>query len=483
METIARRVVGNTVWQLVQRIGGRVLSYVLVIYLARQLGAAEFGKFVFAGSFIRLFLILSDLGVTPLMIREIARDKSIGSQYVGNVTVLKIFLSVFTFVTILVAMRLLGVASDTRAIICTLSIYFILENIGTSLGGVFQAYEQMSYNTLVEIGQRLFLLLTCFILLSSGYTLEAVCWAYVISAICHCSTKFCFVRFRFVAPRYEFDLAFWKQLLKESFPMAVVAAISMIYYSIDMVMLEKIKGEEVVGWYGVSYHLFFALSTVSGAFLAAMFPVMSKLFKTSPDSLGKVYEKSFKTIFAFGLPVSFGGVLLAEKIILFLYGTSYQQSIRVFQVFSFIIVFSLVNSLAGYFLTSINRQGQVARAIVLTTSINIALNLIFIPRFSYMGAAWATFISEILFFSLTFLSIPREFRRVPVLSICKGLASCAVMGGGLFLLIPKGPNLFILILVGAALYLLSMLLLGYLAEEDRQVLRSIIVKRERGEGV
>lgn len=92
MKGITGRIIGNTFWLLLQRAGGRILTLLLMIYLARRLGSLGFGKLSFVISFTSLFIILSDLGITTLTIREVARDKESGPEYVGNIATLKLFL-------------------------------------------------------------------------------------------------------------------------------------------------------------------------------------------------------------------------------------------------------------------------------------------------------------------------------------------------------------------------------------------------------
>ena len=128
MESITGRVAANTFWLMFQRVTGRVISFLLMIYLARHLGSLNFGKFTFASSFVGLFLVLADLGITTLVVREVARDKERGSQYFGGTAVLKVFLSVIAFIVIAVGMYLMKVPSDTRTIVLLIGACSIFEN-------------------------------------------------------------------------------------------------------------------------------------------------------------------------------------------------------------------------------------------------------------------------------------------------------------------------------------------------------------------
>ena len=478
MRGVTGRVIGSTLWLLLQRVGGRLLTFILMVYLARYLGSFQFGKFTFATSFALLFITLSDLGITTLTIREIARNKAMGPEYVGSSATLKVGLSILVFLIIAISLSILGVSSDTKIAACLIGACIIFRNMGGFFGAVFQAYEEMKYVTISDITQKIFLLIVCLLLLHEGYGLIPISLAYFFSGTLYCLFNIGLVHWKFLKPRYRIDKRFWGEQIREALPLTFVAVISMVYYNIDIVMLGKMKGQEIAGWYGASYHLFFALSTLSGAFLSAAFPVMSRFFEEAEELLIKAYQKSFKVMIGVGIPVAVGGFLLAEKIILFLFGPQYQKSVSILKIFCFLIIFSYLNGLAGYFLTSINRQTLTAKIIAVTTAINVSLNFILIPRYSYIGAAFATVASEVLFFVFFFLTTAKEFRYLPLREIAKSSVSSAIMSIPIILMINSGFSLPIIIGTGAFTYSLLLFITGYITKGEKAELQYIFQGRK-----
>jgi O-antigen/teichoic acid export membrane protein len=336
----------------------------------------------------------------------------------------------------------------------------------------------MKYIMICEIIEKVFLLSLCFVLLRMGYGLISVGILYLFSGILYFLLNMGFVYRKFLKPRYKIDSRFWSKSIKEALPLAVVALISMVYYHTDIVMLGKIKGEEVAGWYGVSYHLFFALATIPGAFLSAIFPVLSRLFKESGELLKKAFQKSFKVLVGAGIPASVGTFFLSDKIILFLFGPQYQHSIAVLRILSLIIVFSYLNGLASYFLTAINRQALTAKVIAVTTGINVFLNFILIPRYSYKGAAYATVVSEILFLAFIFLSVRRKIPSISLLGIAKSAISAAIMGLLVIVLIQNDFNLLLIIAIGIITYSFFIWITGFITKEEKARLKNILLGGE-----
>ena len=370
------------------------------------------------------------------------------------------------------------IPSDTRVVAYLMGGCIIFENMGGFFGAIFQAYEDMKYITLNEIIEKVFLLSLSFVLIRQGFGLISIGILYFFSGVLYFFLNIGFVYWKFLRPRYRIDTRFWIETLKEAIPLAIIIIISMVYYHIDIVMLGKMKGEEVAGWYGVSYHLFFALATIPGAFLSAMFPVMSRFFKESKELLRKAFQKSFKAIVGAGIPVSVGSFLLSERIILFLFGPQYKNSITALKILSFLIIFSYLNGLAGYFLTSINRQALTAKILAFTVGVNIFLNLILIPRYSYIGAASATVVSEVLFFLLFILSIRRQFAFVSLIEITKSFVSSALMGVLIIILINNGLHFLLIIPIAGLAYCLFIWIFGFVSKGEKTKLKNALLGRK-----
>ena len=80
----------------------KLLLFVVMIYAAKLLGVASFGKFSFALSFSMLTMILADLGINSMLIREISREKILASKYFINALTAKIFLALTTFLLLVI---------------------------------------------------------------------------------------------------------------------------------------------------------------------------------------------------------------------------------------------------------------------------------------------------------------------------------------------------------------------------------------------
>lgn len=450
-----------------------MLSFVLIVYLARKLGDYSFGKFFFAGAFVQIFIMLADLGVSFLIIREVARDRANTAKYFGNGFFIKALLSFLTFGLMIMGAHILKCPPDTRAIIYLVGLCYILESMANLCGSIFRAFERMQYIFWAELIEKAARVLLCFLFLSLGYGLLAVAWLYLFSAVLYLGLNMIFLFRNIGKPSFRPDIAFAWSLLRESLPFALTGLLLTFYYYIDAVMLGRMKGELVVGWYSASYQLYIALGMMASVFLSAVFPVMARLAKTSLATLRKVYEKCFKYLLALGLPLAAGGVLLGKPLILLFYGAGFHNSVLPFQLIMAIIAFSYINSLLSYFLTAVDRIHDNNKLFAVCVLTNVGLNFALIPPYSYAGAAIATMTSEALFCVLALIYVSRNFGlNVPWNPLLKALAAAGIMGVVAYLAI--NINLALLIALSALLYFVLLRLFGYFNQEDKLLFKEVI---------
>ena len=113
------------------------------MYTARYLGAAGFGILSFALAFTGIFGVFSDLGLSTLTVREVARDKTLASKYLGNITVMKIILVIITFGLIAITINLLGYPEQTIKVVYLVALSVIFKAFSGMFYSISQAYEKM----------------------------------------------------------------------------------------------------------------------------------------------------------------------------------------------------------------------------------------------------------------------------------------------------------------------------------------------------
>jgi len=476
MNTV-QRIAKNVIALGISQIITAILGFFLLICIARYLGEVGFGKYSFAISFISLFAILASLGINNFIIREIARNRELANKYLTNVLVIKLILSFFTFTFIVLTINLMNYPQDTTRAVYLFGIYTILTSFTLTFTSIFQAFEKMEYNAVISIIEKIILFLLVFFVLIFGYGLIEVAYVYIFTGIVGTTLSFAVVLVKITKPKLEIDFLLWKRIIISSIPFALNTLFAVLFFKIDTVMISVLKGDAAVGIYSAAYNPLLALTgIISYMITAALYPVMSKHFISSKDSLETFTVLSSKYITTIGFPMAIGCFILANQFITLFYVNQFSASIVVFQLLALFIPFRLVSSITGMLLTSINRQSSRTVSVGFSALFNIALNAVMIPYLSYIGASVATVLSEVFLYFAFIYFINKYYRKLKIHRyFIKPMIASLIMG--VFVFYFRGINLFLLIILATFVYFGILTLLRTFTQEDKDLFKQLIYKR------
>ncbi len=471
VKTIAK----NTAYIFSSQILLYIFGFFTVIYTARYLGAGGFGILSLALSITAIFAMFIDMGLSTFMVREIARDKSIADKYIPNVALMRIILSFLTIGLIILIVNIINYPEIVKIVIYIVTISVIINAFSGIFSSIFQANEKMEYLSISMLIPSVSLLLGTLIGVYYKFTIIYFAYLYIISSCLVLGFITIAYLWKFKFPKVKIDWSIWKPTLKEAWPFGVAALSGVLYTYIDSILLSIIEGTTVVGFYSAAYRLMLVVLFIPNTANTVIFPVMSKLFKSSSDSLKVINKRYFKYMIIISIPMGFGTTLLADKIILLIYGTSYINSIIALQILIWTMVFTFVGASFVQVLQSINKQLIITKIAGICVIINIILNLILIPKFSFVGASIATVATEIILVvyttSLTYkLGYGIDNMDLGIYLI-KVLAATMIMSTFIFYF--KSLNLFLLIIIAIFLYIGVLYILRIFDDTDRYIIKEI----------
>jgi len=447
--SLAKRITKNVISLTILEIASKLLSFVLVIFLARYLGDAKFGQYNFILSFIMLAGILTDLGLTTLAIRDLSRDISQARKNLGNITLLKIFLSTVSIISAIVVINLMHYPDEIRLAVYLMTPTLLFNSISPTY--IYRAFKKMETEAIVGITINA---LTAGLTLGAlflGYGLISVILIALIGSAIGFVLNWLVVLKKFIKPIFEINFVVLKNTLRKALPFGLTAVFVMLYVKIDTIMLSVMKGDAVVGWYGAAYSLVLALNFIPGVFIHSIFPEFSELFVKSKEKMIHLYKLVYKCLFIIGLPITIGIILLADKFILLFYDSGYANSIMALQILSGIIAIGFLNWLSGTALNSINKQKLFAAVVGFGAVFNILLNLLLIPKYSLIGAGIATVLTELLVFISMHYFASKYVYKINLLRVmAKPILAGAIMG--IFIFYFRNINLLLLIISSIIIY-------------------------------
>ena len=475
-----RNIYKNIIFLSSAEVISKGLQFVLMVYAARLLDKASFGKFNFALSLSFIAIIFADMGINTLLIREVARNKKSASRYFVNSFVVKIFSSIITYFLVVIVLNMLSYPVDTKNVVYAIWIFTIISTFTELFYSIFRAFEKMFFDALIKITRMVLLAAAGLYVLFRGYGVLAFSIVFIAVESAMIILAYVIASRNFIILKPSLNFGFMKEIVKKALPFGISFVFSTIYFYIGSVMLSKMKGDVEVAVYSVAYNLALAILFIPTVYTSAIYPVMSRYFKKSKGELVFLYKKSFKYLYIIGLPISAGIFLLADRIILYIYGKEYLSSAIALQIISFSLFIKFLNFLMGFALSSINRQGRRSFGQGIAAVLNVALNLALIPVIGYKGAAWSILITEIFLFIIYYWYVSKflySYNFLPML--IKPLLASAAMA---LLILYSGLGLVLLIPLSAVVYLAAIFLLKTFEKDDYRILRKILKKSDVNDG-
>ena len=410
--SVKQTIVKNSFWLLVAEAISKISLVVLTIIIARYLGIEGYGQFSFAFAFVSLFAIFADFGLSTLAIREIARNTKLSGRYIRNISFIKLFLGILTFILIIIIIPLLGKSADVKMLVYLAGIWVILQSFIAFFQSVFRAFEKMQYEAISKAAYSFSLIGIAIAAIWLNLGINAIIQGYIYASLIALVITFILIRKNFMMPVGKIEFKFWKYAFKETWPFALSSIFVMIYFKIGSVMLSVMTSDSAVGLYNAAYTLAFALSFFSSIATMAVFPLFSRLYLKNKKLLAESYRKFLKLILLGGMIAAIGIFVFSKQIILLLFGQGYYDSVSVLKLLTWAQIFAYSGAAPIYLLASMNKQILETYAVFFGAVLNISLNLFLIPRYSYIGAGVATVVTEASVSILLYVLANRELKKL-----------------------------------------------------------------------
>jgi O-antigen/teichoic acid export membrane protein len=455
---------------------GYVIVFIYTIYLIRYLGVENFGILSFALALTSILEILSDLGLNILMTRDVARDRDLTNKYLKNIVSIKIVLLVCLVTITVLALNMLNYSQTELYVVYLLLFMLIFNTFSAVFFYLFQAYEKLEYQSIANLLNSSLMFIGVFLVIrfNSGLIILSIIYALISGLILSFYVYISITRFKFPRPSFEFDREFWKPTIGRALQFGLISVFATIYVWIDSVMLSFMVGNEAVGIYNAAYRIVLILLFVPVVINAAVFPVMSRLYGSSESSLQRITEKYFKFMILISIPMGILITFFAGNIILLLFGDAYYASVIALQILIWATVVTFINSSYVQLFQSSNKQLTVTKIAFIGMILNIVLNLLLIPKYSYIAASFNTLITELggAFLILTIASRQKSLnpRKVSVDFVKIGVAGVVMF---ISLAVLRELNIFILIVISALIYLGVIYITRAIDKEDMEIMRKI----------
>jgi O-antigen/teichoic acid export membrane protein len=399
-------VLKNTFFLLTGQSLGKLMIFILFVFLARSLSVETFGQFNFIFAYAAIFGVLMDFGMDILVPKLVAKTpfklNFLFSLFKFKLISTGIVFTIYVVITI-------GLSSNSSFSAFLLAgLAAALYSLLSFIFGIFRGKEDLVYEAIFTIVHKAIFLSLAVFLIYFGVSLAAVFGALLFATLIVFTLAILttWKKYRNLAnQRGRAESKNNAVILKEALPFLFINVCTVIYFRIDTLMLAFLKSDYEVGIYNAAYRLLEGLIFIPGAFMTAFFPVLIRAGNSKKNFLETKFKEGLISLSIIGLIIS--GILIAGSnlFISLLWGARYVEAVPILKLLAVALMIIHFNYLVTQSAIAQNQEKFYMITVVCAVFMNIGLNFPLINIYGAKGAAISTILTELFIGSAIYFKI------------------------------------------------------------------------------
>ena len=389
---------------------GRAVSIALAglstVLMLRYLGESRLGAYAAIYAFVTLFSWATSFGMDFILIRDASQQPERASEILSEGVSLSMYLAGLAALVALAIHALFDYPNRAGALMIVAVVDQVLLQPLRLTQLAFLISLKQRYFALVSMSRALLLLLAVLTVIWLDAGLAGMVWAGLSVGIAEVLLTLVLAR-RSVTIRPTFKPSSIVWILRLCWPLGAAGAWLAVLRRSDQLLLGAIAGTTALSYYAASVRLTEVFVIVPASLAAVMLPIWSAV----ADDHTRVTQSFQVTIRyvvvlagAICVAVSVGSETLAGGLL----GSSLRESSASLTILVWWLIPESIRIPLVTALVVKGLQGYVLIGTAVSAIANLAANLVLIPRFAGVGAAWANVASYLFGGLIAFMVLPRS---------------------------------------------------------------------------
>tara|TARA_B100000686_G_scaffold42013_1_gene43836 strand:+ start:4656 stop:5873 length:1218 start_codon:yes stop_codon:yes gene_type:complete len=387
-------VIKNSILIFLGRASNALFVFLLAWVVSRQLGPALFGIFSFLTTVVISANCFSSLGLDVWMIREITKAPEKAKEYFSAILGLKVVTSLVTIALVFFIFQLADLSKGILNLLGIISISIIFNSISQTLWHYGDCFREFIYHSFLWAASNVIKSLTGIVLVSICQELKVLVIGIVFAEALALALSIYVIQKKYGNFKPQFQLLSGWNLLKQSSPIGMGVVFSVLYFRLDTVMLQLMTDERTVGLYNAAYKLFELVLVLPHSLMIVLFPGLVDEFHSQKEKFKVSLKKVLVVYVGVGSIFSLPFFYYSFEVVDLIYGAYFLPSGEILKILATAMVLSFLIFLLSNVLIVSGQEQKNARILVGATLLNLILNLIWIPKYGAIGAAWSTVACE-----------------------------------------------------------------------------------------
>lgn len=390
-----RRAAIDILVQIVGQIANLALGVVVTLLIVRTLGTTRFGQWATIFAMSQLFGYFTTWGLGSVAVRYATAEPEREAEWIGAYATFTAVLTVPVAIAYAVLMVIISTSAEMREASLVLSLLFFA-TLGSTVSTIFRLRVRNDINIAFATVNSVLWAGAVIAITSGGGGMVALALAFVgVSALVQWSQAG--LAMRIAPPRLRGSRELWRSLAHIGFAVGIGTMLTVAYARIDQLLVfELAPHQSEAGIYGAIYRVLDQAAFVPIAVMMTLYPIISAAHPVDPPRVRRLVQLAIDYLAMFSLPALAFTIVAAEPLILLLFGPAYKQGANGLPVLMAAYVVICFGYVSGNMVVATNLQRRYINYALAGLVFNVALNLLLIPAYGYIAAAWITLLTNVV---------------------------------------------------------------------------------------
>lgn len=381
----------QTMWQIISKIATSLATFIILIFVSRVYGQSGTGTFTLALIYLGFYFLAADLGLNAYFLPRLSFNREEANSLFNARLIWSLVLIILAN---MIALFLPFADTNFRLFVLIGSLVITTNSILSSCNLIFQNQLKYEYPmAAVSLGAIFNLIVIIFLCLIPA-PLPMLALGSLSAGIISC-----LISLSLVSKFYKFSLnlsqnLFFLKTFQNAWPMMMTLGLNTLYFRVDTFILSSIYPMSVVGTYNLAYQIFQTVLVLPTYIVNSFFPILVETQKTQMNIFIKKIAFAGLALFIISITGIIATWIFAPLIISLMTGSDFGGSAVSLRILSLGFPAFFLTSLLMIIMIIYGKYKQMAAIYTAGLLVNLILNIIWIPQFSFIAASWVTVISE-----------------------------------------------------------------------------------------
>ena len=389
--------------------------------LARYLGPVQYGEYSLTFPFLTIFALLSGTGMDPLVIRQLSsQPRAEWGRILSYALGSRLISTLVSTAAAALAACILPIHREQRDLLligCSSLLFsFSFNGMRIILSHGFRAEQRVGPLALLEAANRI---LTATLIALVVMLHLSLLWIYIIVVYSDLPAFLLqlWLAYRRYSIRLRFSLLHLREHMLSGLPLLGHRTLTLVAGQIDLLVLTIESTPVNVGIYALASRITDPLISIAHVYVNGLYPLFCTSFREDRGRFASLYIEAVRVLLLIALPCTIAVTMEADSIVQVLGGSQFDAATPAVQILLWAMILTFLNQLAESACTAANLERRIPLVTIVSTTINLAANLLLIPRWQIIGASLAALGSEGVTLCLFTLLLKQYIRPLPLLGM------------------------------------------------------------------